>query len=130
MSTAEQSVRAFLDAVASEKLTPSGGAVAAVSGASGTALCEMVCVHTVRADEYDDGETELAEISAALNTHREQLLKLADEDMGAVEQMQSTFEESSSSAERQPALQRATELPLEVAERCLDVLEYAETVVA
>lgn len=129
MTIVDQSIGSFLGAVASEEVTPSGGAVAALAGGAGTALCEMVCIHTAGRD----GESELVEAGERLHSHREQFLELADEDVEAVEQVRTAFSstgEKDSTRTRQEALERATTVPLETAETCLAVLEDARVVIA
>lgn len=130
MTVAGQPIGEFLEAVASGRVTPSGGAVAAGTGAAGAALCEMVCVHTVGTDEPGDVD-ELAAVAEALASDRTRLLELADEDVRAVERMQSAFATHDAHApETQRALTAATDAPLETAAVCLDVLEHAERAVA
>ena len=80
MTFADQSIDEFLESVASATVTPSGGAVAAVCGAAGAALCQMVCIHTAGKDGYADVEREMHSARDAFETHRIRLLALADED--------------------------------------------------
>ena len=51
---AEQTVEAFLRGLASDDPTPGGGAVAALSGATGAALISMVCNLTIGKEGYED----------------------------------------------------------------------------
>lgn len=129
MTIADQPIGEFLDAVATQQVTPSGGAVAAVGGAMGAALCEMTCIHTVSGDEPGAAPTELAAVRDTVADRRAQLLTLADEDVIAVDAVQAAFD-SGDDARIQATLQRSTEVPLETAELCLDVLEHAVTVTA
>ena len=129
MTIADQPIGEFLDAVAAQQVTPSGGAVAAVGGAMGAALCEMTCIHTVSGDEPGAAPTELAAVRDTVADRRAQLLTLADEDVIAVDAVQAAFD-SGDDARIQATLQRSTEVPLETAELCLDVLEHAVTVTA
>jgi formiminotetrahydrofolate cyclodeaminase len=117
----------FLTAVASEQLTPAGGTCAAVVGATGTALCEMACTHTV---ENGPDDTPLAETSGSpaerrqqLARRRQQLLRLGETDAAVVEEL---FAEPAS--DRRAAQKRATGVPLTVAEACRAVLETAVVV--
>ncbi|EMA10410.1 cyclodeaminase/cyclohydrolase family protein [Haloarcula marismortui] len=129
MTFADQPIGEFLDAVASEQVTPSGGAVAPVGGAMGAALCEMVCIHTVDTDGSETAADELIDVGGALADQRERLLDLADEDAAAVDAVGAAFE--SGDADRiQAASKRSTEVPLETAEVCLDVVKQARTVTA
>ena len=126
MTVGERTIEAFLESVASTAVTPSGGASAALCGAFGAALGEMVCLHTVGKEGYEDVEDELTELGEALTDRRRRLMELADEDVAAVEQVQAVFDpaESASERERQNAVTHATETPLEIAEVCLDVLDH------
>lgn len=129
MTLAEDPFSDMLDGVASENVTPSGGAVTALVGAAGASLCEMVCIHTVA---REDGETDLEAVGERLQSHRRRLLGLADEDAAAVERVQSAFRSSGTEREdvpsREAALTQATDLPLETASVCLAVLEEARAV--
>lgn len=133
MTFANQTIGEFLENVAASAVTPSGGAVAAIGGASGTALCEMVCIHTIEKDEYADVRTELTGIRDELGNRRGRLLELADEDSMAVDELQAAFEvpNDEDRAELvQEKSRRTAEVPLEIAEVCLDVLEHARVVTA
>lgn len=125
MPFADQSVGAFLDAVASEDLTPSGGAVAAIVGAAGGALCEMACRHT--AVDGDEGHTDLAALAESLETDRRRLLDLADADAAAVE---AVFHGGQDEDSAEATLEHATEVPMEIAAASLEVLDRAVTVTA
>ncbi|GCF15281.1 hypothetical protein Harman_32160 [Haloarcula mannanilytica] len=129
MTFANQPLGEFLDDVASGQVTPSGGAVAAVGGAMGAALCEMVCIHTLGTDLSESEAGELREVSDALTDHRERLLDLADEDAAAVDAVGAAFE-TGDDTQIQAAAKRSTAVPLEAAEVCLAVLEHARTVTA
>jgi formiminotetrahydrofolate cyclodeaminase len=129
MTFADQPIGEFLDGVASGQVTPSGGAVAALGGAMGAALCEMVCIHTVGTDGSGSESGELAALADGLADNRERLLDLADEDAAAVDAVGVAFE--SGDVDRiQAASKRSTEVPLETAEVCLGVVEHARTVTA
>ncbi|AEM59319.1 formimidoyltetrahydrofolate cyclodeaminase (plasmid) [Haloarcula hispanica N601] len=129
MTFADQPISEFLDDVASGQVTPSGGAVAAVGGAMGAALCEMVCIHTVGTDGSEAAADELSEVGDTLADRRERLLALADEDAATVDAVGAAIE-SGDDDRMQAASKRSTEVPLETAEVCLDVVEHARTVTA
>ncbi|EMA48588.1 cyclodeaminase/cyclohydrolase family protein [Halococcus salifodinae] len=131
MNFANQTINEFLGNVAASTVTPSGGAVAAIGGASGAALCEMVCIHTIEKDDYADVRPELTDIRNELRNHRDRLLELADEDSIAVNELQAAFETSSDENRTelvQEKSRRTTEVPLQIAEVCLEVLEHARVV--
>lgn len=121
---AERSIAEFLGDVASSRVAPSAGAVAAVTGALGASLCEMVCLHTPRAEVSPRLEAAQADLAAG----RERLLDLAAEDETAVERVQTAFDTSVESDHEQAALRDATEVPLQVAEAARDVVDAARVV--
>lgn len=131
MTFADRTISDFLEDVASATVTPSGGAVAAIGGAAGAALCEMACVHTLGKDGYAEVEREIAGVRDDLGTDRTRLLELADEDSAAVDELQAVFGTSGRDGHEramQDAAKHATEVPLETAEKCLAVLEGATVV--
>lgn len=130
MAFADMPIGAFLDDVASGAVTPSGGAVAAIGGAAGAALCEMVCLHTTDKDSYEDVADRLDAAGSRLHENRKQLLELADDDATAVDRVQAAYDgRDDSQTELQEALEGATTAPLETAESCVEVLEEGEVVV-
>jgi len=128
MDYAERSIREFLDAVASERVTPAGGSATAVVGATGAALCEMVCVHTQESGDRDaTGESaDLATLREEFRTQRDQLLALADADAAAVDALLAARDDGAAATTE---AKRATGVPLRVAEVCVAVLEGAPVVV-
>lgn len=124
MSYGDQHIEAFLDDVASRRVTPAGGTAAAIVGATGTALCEMACIHTIESDEDADVAGELAEVRDELERQREALLDLADRDTAAVDELlAASGDEATRRAEK-----TAIGVPLSIAEACLNVLECATVV--
>lgn len=126
MTLADQTVREFAESVASNDVPPGGGAAAPFCGAFGAALCEMVCNLSIGDDDYAGAAAELTEARDALSERRGRLLDLADEDAAAVDELFAAYGRSEGRAEAiQEATKRATEVPLEVAEASLAVLEHA-----
>lgn len=123
----------FLDGIASERVAPAGGTAAAITGATGAALCEMVCVHTMAAaDDPSDSRGELgddpdraslSELRTRLRRRRRGLLALGGRDAALVEDLFGADGSSSTRLRR-----RAAGIPLAVAEAGVDVLADAETV--
>lgn len=131
MTVADQPVGALLENVASGGVTPGGGATAAVVAAAGTALVEMVCANTLDRGGVDERAEDLAELRADLTDRRERLLALADEDEAAVEALMEAYSTPAGDGREEAveaAALRATEVPLEIAETCRDVLDLATTV--
>jgi formiminotetrahydrofolate cyclodeaminase len=139
----------FLDDIASKRVAPAGGTAAAITGATGAALCEMVCVHTMAAERgrsnepsetadteeaertpgadhavsNADPEPSFPEVRAGLRRRRKALLALADRDGAVVEELFGADRQSSTRVKR-----RAAGIPLAVSEAALEVLLDAETV--
>ena len=112
----------FLDAIASGQVAPAGGTAAAVTGATGAALCEMVCVHTIAATG-DSGEADgLPALRSGLERQRQKLLALGAQDAGLVDDLFGDDEEPSRRLQR-----RAAGIPLAVSEAAASVLIDAET---
>jgi formiminotetrahydrofolate cyclodeaminase len=118
-----ETVGALLSAVASPTITPAGGTCAAVVGATGAALCEMACIHTVR--KNDDVAAGIAATGEELAAERERLLGLADADAAAAEALFDAFD-GGRDADREA--KRATGVPLAVAESGVAVLDAAAVV--
>ncbi|MBV0926203.1 cyclodeaminase/cyclohydrolase family protein [Halomicroarcula limicola] len=119
---ADRTIDSFLSGVAASAVAPSAGAVAAVTGSMGAALCEMVAIHT------SEPTASLTDARHDLAADREQLLELADADAAAVDTVQTAFEDGSETDYPQAALQRATTVPLRIAEACATVAEHAVAV--
>ena len=131
VTVADQTIGEFVASVASNEIPPGGGAAVAVAGATGAALCEMVCNLTIAADGFEDVEAEVSSARDDVATHRERLLELADEDSAAIDDLFDAYamSEGEGRAESiQRATKRATEVPVETAEACLEVLEHLRMV--
>lgn len=124
MDDETQSLADLLSDVASARVSPASGTVGGVVGAMGTALCEMVCIHLQEADLNTDTDADLAELRRTLESDRERLLTLAEADAAVVEAVFGT-----DGVDDDPTMdERATEVPLALAETCLAVLETATVV--
>lgn len=126
MSFAEQTLTEFDEDVAAGSATPGGGSVAALAGATGAALGEMVCNLTIGKDEYAAVADELSAIKDELGAHRQRLYELADEDSEAFTEVMAAFktpEEEGRAEAIEEASKLAAEVPLETAEECLAVVE-------
>lgn len=73
-------VSAFLEELSSKRPTPGGGGAAALGGAQGVALGEMVINLTLGKKKYADVEEEMQLLLIKLEEMREEFLRLADED--------------------------------------------------
>lgn len=73
-------VSAFLEELSSKKPTPGGGGAAALGGAQGVALGEMVINLTLGKKKYADVEEEMQHLLIKLEDIKKEFLRLADED--------------------------------------------------
>ncbi|MDW2799938.1 cyclodeaminase/cyclohydrolase family protein [Clostridium boliviensis] len=73
-------VSAFLEELSSKKPTPGGGGAAALGGAQGVALGEMVINLTLGKKKYADVEDEMQLLLIKLEDIKKEFLRLADED--------------------------------------------------
>lgn len=80
---AKLSLAQFLDALASNAPTPGGGTAAAVAGAMGSALAEMVAALTLSKEKYAASHDAVRPIGEAARLAREEFVKLAREDSEA-----------------------------------------------
>lgn len=131
MTTANQTIQHFVDALAARQSMPGGGAAAAVTGAQAAALVSMVINFTLGNKKYADVEAEMQALLVRSEQIRADMLKLADRDIEAFNKVAAGYalprasdeEKVARSAAIQTALKGATMPPFELAERCLDLLK-------
>ena len=132
----DQSVHRFLDELASSAPTPGGGSAAAVMGAMGAALLSMVCRLTVGKKDYESVEASMREALARSESLREQLTAMVAADVQVFEALMAAYKlPRSTDQERlargqaiQEALKQATDVPLECAAACAEVLDLSRQV--
>lgn len=123
----DQSVAELLSAIGAKAPTPGGGAVASLTAASGAALGLMVVA-------YSEGRRTLAEHAAlheearrTLETLRERAIRLADADAEAYGRLNALWKLDEADERRRrefaPAVRGAIEVPAEVLDVCLDMLD-------
>ena len=79
----ELSIRDFLSTLASSAPTPGGGTAAAIAGAMGAGLTEMVAALTLSREKFAPVHDAMRSIASAAQTAREEFLALAREDSEA-----------------------------------------------
>lgn len=127
----------FLEALASGEAAPGGGAAAAAAGAMAAALVAMVARLTIGKKKYADVEAEMTSVLQRAEALRLALVQAAEKDaaaysavMEAYKLPKNTPEESSTRAAAiQAAMLGAAQVPLEVAEQAVEVLNLAVQVV-
>ena len=134
MGVKDATVEQFLAQVAAPTPTPGGGSVSALAGALSAALSRMVAGLARGKKGYEPVERELAEIETRGRRLQARLEALVDEDAraydGVIAAMRmpktSDAERSARVAAIQTSYRKATEVPLETMERCIEALELAE----
>jgi formiminotetrahydrofolate cyclodeaminase len=129
-------VRELIDRLASKAPAPGGGSAAALAGAMGAALVEMVGELTTGRADLDGSDGAVGEICAAATTRRTELLGLAELDASAYDAViaarrlprQTDAERADRALRVTDATREATRIPLRVAEAAADVLRLAERI--
>jgi glutamate formiminotransferase/formiminotetrahydrofolate cyclodeaminase len=127
------SVSAFVDEVSSESPAPGGGSVAALAGSLGAALAAMVGNLTVGKKGYEAAFADLSALAVEAQAVKARLLRAVDEDtlaFGAIMEANklpkaSPEEKAAREAALQAAYRRASLVPLETAEACLEAIGLA-----
>jgi glutamate formiminotransferase/formiminotetrahydrofolate cyclodeaminase len=128
----------FLDELAAATPTPGGGSAAAHAGAMGAALVAMVARLTIGKKKYLAVEAQMNEILNQAERLRTELTAAVDEDSAAFEGVMAAFrlpkdtpEQEKNRAEAiENATLIATQVPLKVAHKSVNVMALAERVVA
>ncbi len=137
MDMQDMNVRALLELTASDAPAPGGGAIAAMSGAFGSALAAMVGSLTLGKKGYESVQEEMAETTAKANALAQKLLSAMDEDansfngyMAALKLPKDTEEEKAARrAAMQEALKSASLVPLNTAKTAAEIFPLAEAAV-
>ncbi len=122
-----ESIAGFAGRLAARTPTPGGGSAAAVAGALAASLGEMVLAYSV---DPAKPATDLAELGRALADGRRRFLELADEDAHSYDGVRAARrarkerpEDAARSAAVGAALEHAASVPLETAQRAVDLAD-------
>ena len=134
MKLVEQRVIDFVAATASKEPTPGGGAIAALTAATGAALAEMVANLTFGKKDYEAVQTEMEELQAKAEAIRKRMLELSQADadvfnifMNALGLPKNTDEEKAArTAAIQQAYKDAAMVPFEIGELANQIFDLAE----
>ena len=132
----DKAIQTFLDELASKASTPGGGSAAAIMGAMGAALVSMVCNLTIGKKNYEQAGDELKEVLNEAEKLRERLTNMVHADvevfnrvMGAYGMPKETDVEKTARTEAiQAALKAATDVPLNCARACAEVINLSRVV--
>ena len=134
MKLVEQREIDFVAATAYKAPTPGGGAIAALTAATGAALAEMVANLTFGKKGYEAVQTEMEELQAKAEAIRKRMLELSQADadvfnifMNALGLPKNTDEEKAArTAAIQQAYKDAAMVPFEIGELANQIFDLAE----
>ena len=134
MNLVEQRVIDFVAATASKEPTPGGGAIAALTGATGAALAEMVVNLTFGKKGYEEVQSEMEELQTKAKAIRNRMLELSQADadvfnifMNALGLPKNTDEEKATrTAAIQQAYKDAAMVPFKIGELAYQIFDLAE----
>ena len=134
MKLVEQRVIDFVAATASKEPTPGGGAIAALTAATGAALAEMVANLTFGKKGYEEVQAEMEELQGKAEAIRNRMLELSQADadvfnifMNALGLPKATDEEKATrTAAIQQAYKDAAMVPFEIGELAYQIFDLAE----
>lgn len=116
----------FLDRLASERPTPGGGSVAALTGALAASLGRMVCGYTLGRKKYAEVEPAIRAMAGRLEQAEKLLRAMVDEDAAAYGALIAAFKLETSKLARTAAIRKAAAtaavVPLTTACVCRQVL--------
>lgn len=123
----EKNIDKFLEALASSAPTPGGGGAAALCGALGIALGNMVGNLTLGKKKYADVQEDIAELNAKAEALRAGFVALVDADAEAFAPLSRAYSIPKDDPARdeimEPALLRAAEAPLEIMRKCAEAID-------
>ncbi|MDG6225058.1 MAG: glutamate formimidoyltransferase [Candidatus Thermoplasmatota archaeon] len=133
---ASSKIDSFLKELSSESPAPGGGSVAALSGALGASLLEMVCKLTLSKKKYENVWPSMKDISREMSRARSDLTDLIDEDTEAFNKVIAAFklpkdreeDKIKRSAAIQEAYRHAIDVPLRTLKICHAVISRANDV--
>jgi glutamate formiminotransferase len=129
-SSMADSVRPFVERVASPEPVPGGGSVAALAGSLGAALGQMAIRITKDKKNYLQYAERYTDALDRLAPYRSMLLELIDADAEAYGRVMTAYKLPKDSAEREKAIQagliRATEIPSRTAGCAAEALRVLE----
>lgn len=134
MELTHLSCEAFLEALSSKSPTPGGGGAAALVGAAGAALSNMVGNLTVGKKKYADVEADILALNAKADALRKRLEGLVQADADAFAPLAEAYRLPKETPEQQArkaavleaSLDGACAVPLEIMEACCEGIALAE----
>jgi formiminotetrahydrofolate cyclodeaminase len=124
----DQTIAAYLDALASTAAVPGGGSAAALAAAMGTALVSMVAKLSARKARAEEDRMVLEGLVPRLDELAARLVELSQQDVEAYRAVIDARKRSAEAVEMDRAFQRAAEVPLQAAEAASQGLDLAAQV--
>ena len=133
MTLKDQTINEFLTTLSSSSPTPGGGSVSALVGAISSALVSMVASLTVGKEKYKDSWHEMEIALQKAKTLREKFITLAERDIEAFNNFmtalhlpkESEEQKTSRATAMEQASKKASLVPLEITEACIEVAELS-----
>lgn len=127
MDFTQNTCRDFVTALASSAPVPGGGGAAALAGAVGTALGNMVGSLTVGKKRYADVESEIIALKAKCDALQSKLLDQVAEDAKGFEPLAKAYGIPKDDPNRERVLEEATvsacQAPMRIMELCCEAIE-------
>jgi len=129
----EQSMRHFLDKLASKSPEPGGGSVAALTGSLGAALVSMVSNLTLGKEKYKDVQPQVEQLLRESEKLRQEMQDLIQKDTEVYGGLSEVYkmpkftdaEKAARTTKMQEALKLACQVPFEIGLKSLDVAKLA-----
>lgn len=132
LSLCENTLSEFLEVMGSKAPTPGGGGAAALVGAVGAALSQMVCSLTFGKEKYADVQEEIKGLILQTENARLKMLELIDKDAKAFEPLSKAYSISKDDPKRdkimEAALESAVSAPLELIDVLCSTLDATQRV--
>lgn len=133
---ADQPLRHFLDKLCSDSPEPGGGSASALVGATAASLAGMLAALTTNKKGYEEVSEEMGEILRQASRLKEDLLDLLQKDTEAFDDAARAFKLPRETEEQkkhraqaiQRGLEKASEVPVSIMERCLEASRLASRV--
>jgi formiminotetrahydrofolate cyclodeaminase len=132
----DEPIRAFLDKLCSKSPEPGGGSASALTGAIAASLAGMLASLTIDKKGYEEVGREMTQIYSEASLLKDQLLDLLQKDTEAFDDASKAFKLPKDTDERREirekaidaGLKKATEVPLGIMEKSLEVARLARRV--
>lgn len=126
-----ESLKKYLDDLASRSPTPGGGSAAALVAATGSALISMVANFTISKTKYQDAQEFAGMVSGASEKIRQKLMKLIDQDAEAYTKYYNATklldtnekQRQQKQAAIQATLKDAIGVPLDICKLCAELIK-------